>query len=115
MTKDQQGTGESIFSFGYMLRMVQLFDFELANAVYNGAFHLGGLLPVIPGPCGLYITLDVSGVDASTVIDNVTFLFGTDFATSVSVVPVPAAAWMGLSLLGGMGIVRKIRTRCLEA
>ena len=54
MTREQQGSYESIFSFGYILRNIQLFDFELANAVYNGAFHLGGLLPVIPGPCGLY-------------------------------------------------------------
>ncbi|QKF93524.1 chitin synthase [Fadolivirus algeromassiliense] len=59
MTRDQQGSGESIFSFGYVLRMMQLYDFELANAVYNGAFHLGGLLPVIPGPCGLYRASDL--------------------------------------------------------
>ena len=59
MTRDQQGSGESIFSFGYVLRMIQLFDFEFTNAVYNGAFHLGGLLPVIPGPCGLYRSSDL--------------------------------------------------------
>lgn len=59
MSRDQQGSGESIFSFGYILRMLQLYDFELANAVYNGAFHLGGLLPVIPGPCGLYRASDL--------------------------------------------------------
>lgn len=59
MTRCQQGSGESIFSFGYILRMLQLFDFELANAVYNGAFSLGGLLPVIPGPCGLYRASDL--------------------------------------------------------
>lgn len=54
MTRNQQGSGESFFSFGYVLRNLQLFDFELANCVYNGAFSIGGLLPVIPGPCGLY-------------------------------------------------------------
>ncbi len=54
MTREQQGSGESVFSFGNILRKIQLFDFELANAVYNGAFHIGGLLPVIPGPCGIY-------------------------------------------------------------
>ena len=55
MTRCQQGSDtESVFSLGYLLRMVQLGDFELANCVYNGAFHMGGLLPVIPGPCGLY-------------------------------------------------------------
>lgn len=55
MTRDQQGSdNESVFSLDFILRMVQLGDFELANCVYNGAFHIGGLLPVIPGPCGLY-------------------------------------------------------------
>lgn len=55
MTREQQGcTNESVFSLGYLFRMVQLADFELANCVYNGAFHLGGMLPVIPGPCGMY-------------------------------------------------------------
>lgn len=59
MTREQQGSTESIFSFSYILRMLQLFDFELANAVYNGAFSLGGLLPVIPGPCGMYRAKDL--------------------------------------------------------
>lgn len=54
MTKEQQGSDESTFSFAHWLRMVQLFDFEQANAQYNGAFSIGGLLPVIPGPCGFY-------------------------------------------------------------
>lgn len=59
MTRDQQGSGESIFSFGYILRMIELYDFEYANSGYNGAFSLGGLLPVIPGPCGLYRASDI--------------------------------------------------------
>lgn len=59
MTRGQQGSGESVFSFGFILRSMQLYDFELANAVYNGAFHMGGLLPVIPGPCGLYRASDL--------------------------------------------------------
>lgn len=59
MTREQQGSHESIFSFANMLRLVQGFDFEMANAVYNGAFSLGGFLPVIPGPCGLYRASDV--------------------------------------------------------
>lgn len=59
MTRKQQGSGESVFSFSYALRNIQLFDFELANAVYNGAFSLGGLLPVIPGPCGMYRAEDL--------------------------------------------------------
>ena len=56
MVRDQQGSKESIFSFGCILRMIQMCDFEFANAVYNGAFSLGGLLPVLPGPCGMYTT-----------------------------------------------------------
>lgn len=59
MTRRQQGTSEHMFSIGYMLRMVQLYDFEMANAVYNGAFSLGGFLPVIPGPCGMYRASDI--------------------------------------------------------
>lgn len=59
MTRAQQGTDVSVFSFGHILTHMQLFDFELANAVYNGAFSLGGLLPVIPGPCGLYRATDM--------------------------------------------------------
>src|SRR5690606_9156498 len=35
-------------------RMAQLHDFEQANSVYNGAFSIGGMLSVVPGPCGLY-------------------------------------------------------------
>ena len=59
MMRDQQGSTESIFSIGYVWRMVQLYDFEYANTGYNGAFALGGLLPVIPGPCGLYRSSDL--------------------------------------------------------
>jgi hypothetical protein len=55
MSKKQQGGSESFFSLGGMLRMVQAFDFESSNVIYNGAFSLlGGPLPVVPGPCGMY-------------------------------------------------------------
>lgn len=33
------------------------------------------------------------------------------FSASQTVVPVPAAAWVGMMLLGGMGVVRKLRGR----
>ena len=59
MTKKQQGTDENFFSLGTVLRMVQLSDFETSNTLYNGAFSLGGCLPVIPGPCGLYRSSDM--------------------------------------------------------
>ncbi|XWV24676.1 hypothetical protein QJ856_gp1107 [Tupanvirus deep ocean] len=54
MSKKQQGSTESSFSLETILRMVQLYDFESSNVIYNGAFSLGGMLPVIPGPCGMY-------------------------------------------------------------
>ena len=59
MTREQQGSIESDLSMANWLRNVQLFDFELANSIYNGAFSLGGYLPVIPGPCGLYRASDI--------------------------------------------------------
>jgi cellulose synthase/poly-beta-1,6-N-acetylglucosamine synthase-like glycosyltransferase len=54
MSKIQQGSTESILSIETILRMVQTYDFESSNVIYNGAFSLGGMLPVIPGPCGMY-------------------------------------------------------------
>ena len=33
------------------------------------------------------------------------------YDSNIAVVPVPAAAWMGCALLGGMGVVRKFRRR----
>ena len=46
-----------------------------------------------------YVSLPSS---SGYVIDNFTF-------NNSQAVPVPAAAWLGLSLLGGMGLVRKLR------
>ncbi len=59
MTREQQGCKESAFSFAFILRMIQLYDFEYSNAGYNGGFALGGYMPVIPGPCGLYRASDI--------------------------------------------------------
>jgi len=59
MTRKQQRTTENFFSLDTILRNVQLFDFETSNVLYNGAFSLGGCLPVIPGPCGLYRASDL--------------------------------------------------------
>jgi cellulose synthase/poly-beta-1,6-N-acetylglucosamine synthase-like glycosyltransferase len=59
MTKEQQKTDEDSWSLSTLLRNVQLYDFESSNALYNGAFGVGGCLPVIPGPCGLYRSADV--------------------------------------------------------
>jgi len=55
MTKKQQGCESEAFgSVADWLRRVQCFDFEASNCVYNGAFALGGCLPVVPGPCGCF-------------------------------------------------------------
>ena len=59
MSKKQQGTNESMFSLSTLLRQAQIFEFENVNSMYNGAFSLGGCLPVIPGPCGLYRASDI--------------------------------------------------------
>lgn len=59
MTRDEQGSDTSVFSFGNILTHMQSFDFELANAVYNGACALGGFLFVVPGPCGMYKASDL--------------------------------------------------------
>jgi len=59
MTKEIQKTDEQYYSLSTILRMVQLFDFESSNALYNGAFSLGGYLPVVPGPCGIYRSRDI--------------------------------------------------------
>jgi len=46
---------ESEDSFrGFMYRSMQRFDYEASLASYVGAFSSFGMLPVIPGPCGLY-------------------------------------------------------------
>jgi cellulose synthase/poly-beta-1,6-N-acetylglucosamine synthase-like glycosyltransferase len=39
---------------GFMYRSMQRFDYEASLASYVGAFSTFGMLPVIPGPCGLY-------------------------------------------------------------
>jgi cellulose synthase/poly-beta-1,6-N-acetylglucosamine synthase-like glycosyltransferase len=52
MNTEQQ---ESVDSFrGFMYRSMQRFDYEASLASYIGAFSTFGMLPVIPGPCGLY-------------------------------------------------------------
>ena len=40
------------------MRACQIFEFEALYGII-GAYLLGGFLPVIPGPCGLYRSKDV--------------------------------------------------------
>ena len=61
MTRGDQGVSgiEWRLSTEYLLRLTQLYDFELAGSVLNPTYHLLGFLPVFPDPCGLYRGSDV--------------------------------------------------------
>jgi cellulose synthase/poly-beta-1,6-N-acetylglucosamine synthase-like glycosyltransferase len=60
MSAEQQGShGESFWSRGW--RAAQRFDFEASTSSFTAAFALGGMLPVIPGPCGLYRFAAIKG------------------------------------------------------
>ena len=58
----------------------------------------------------LYVKLDFSSLVSSgyNVTNTAELLLASALTTNV-VVPVPAAAWMGMSLLGGMATVRRLR------
>jgi cellulose synthase/poly-beta-1,6-N-acetylglucosamine synthase-like glycosyltransferase len=53
MTAEQQGN-ENETLLQRISRAAQLYDYESSTAAYTGAFSALGMLPVIPGPCGLY-------------------------------------------------------------
>lgn len=52
MTRAQQDSDDGFRAFMY--RSMQRYDYEASIASYLGAFSTFGMLPVIPGPCGLY-------------------------------------------------------------
>jgi len=61
MTNRMQQEGEPAtdkWSFGYLrgqlYRCAQGFEYESSISSFNGAFHSVGMLPVLPGPCGLF-------------------------------------------------------------
>ncbi len=55
MSAEQQQTeDEWCIGIEASFRAAQRYDYESSLAVYVGAFSLFGMLPVIPGPCGLY-------------------------------------------------------------
>lgn len=60
MTAQQQGLETESFLDG-LTRAAQRFDYESSTSVFTGAFSLGGMLPVIPGPCGLYRFSSIKG------------------------------------------------------
>jgi cellulose synthase/poly-beta-1,6-N-acetylglucosamine synthase-like glycosyltransferase len=54
MSAKQQDSDELFYSMRGIYRAAQCYDYESSLAVFVGAFSLFGMLPVIPGPCGLY-------------------------------------------------------------
>ena len=60
MSPEMQGcTDEGVMEMVY--RSIQAYDYETSISSYQGAFSFIGMLPVLPGPCGLYRMSDISG------------------------------------------------------
>ncbi|ELR18601.1 chitin synthase [Acanthamoeba castellanii str. Neff] len=51
---------ESWYSLDRWYRNAQCYDYESSFASFMAAFHMAGMLPVIPGPCGLYRRQDMA-------------------------------------------------------
>jgi len=54
MTRWQQPGSQFESCAASILRIIQGYDYEASTVVYNSCFSLFGVLPVIPGPCGLF-------------------------------------------------------------
>eukprot|EP00056_Hartaetosiga_gracilis_P003311 m.62579 g.62579 ORF g.62579 m.62579 type:complete len:1060 (+) comp11408_c0_seq5:481-3660(+) len=67
MSAKQQGLDHESWYRAWM-RAVQGFEYEATYASYVGAFSMAGMLPVIPGPCGLFNMKHLNG-------DGVQFFF----------------------------------------
>eukprot|EP00049_Salpingoeca_infusionum_P010449 m.179654 g.179654 ORF g.179654 m.179654 type:complete len:1110 (+) comp14644_c0_seq1:809-4138(+) len=67
MTAQQQGLERESWYCAWM-RAVQGYEYEATFASYVGAFSMTGMLPVIPGPCGLFNMKHLNG-------DGVQFFF----------------------------------------
>ena len=60
MSPGQQGAeNEGLLEMWY--RAAQAYDYETSISSFQGAFSLAGMLPVLPGPCGLYRMKDIAG------------------------------------------------------
>lgn len=70
-TEQQQVEDESCWSFKGIFRAAQQYDYESSLASYVGAFSLFGMLPVIPGPCGLYRYKDIRAEAVPFYLDSV--------------------------------------------
>ena len=81
-------------------------DYRNAN---GGIRNNGGHNPFAFGPTTFVFNLpEFSGTPT---ISNMTFFFGTSLETEITMVPLPPSAWMGLSLLGVLGVARLRRRR----
>eukprot|EP00122_Pirum_gemmata_P007316 Pgem_evm2s6713 len=60
MSSQMQGAErEGILAKWY--RAAQAYDYEASISAFQGAFSLCGMLPVLPGPCGMYRMKDIEG------------------------------------------------------
>eukprot|EP00122_Pirum_gemmata_P001553 Pgem_evm1s1397 len=57
--KKQNLEPESLEEMWY--RAAQAFDYESSISSFQGAFSICGMLPVLPGPCGMYRMSDIQG------------------------------------------------------
>ena len=85
-------------------------DILLMNVIFN---------PLVPGPTVTDLTL-VDGVFGDPALDNVIVVEGLSIGQSeglalsngsVTIIPLPAAVWAGLGLLGGLGAIGTVRRR----
>eukprot|EP00122_Pirum_gemmata_P014140 Pgem_evm1s13178 len=64
MSSEMQGAEkEGILAKWY--RASQAYDYEASISAFQGAFSLCGMLPVLPGPCGMYRMKDIEGKDGA--------------------------------------------------
>ena len=100
-------------------------DYTAANTFYLEAYDaVGNLLDVdtgaanynTGGPGSLYVSHATTNISYVIVHDAGNFWIVDDIQTdatgiTVPAVPLPAAAWLGFALLGGLGAVRRLRRR----
>jgi chitin synthase len=60
MSQDQQEINYESYK-GMWYRAGQAYDYESSISSFQGSFSLFGMLPVLPGPCGLYRYSDIKG------------------------------------------------------
>ena len=98
------------------VRLVDLGATVMADASDNNRIHVvfPGLAPILNGlpdnADALYLRLDFSSQYKTEAYNTAEHLLSS-VLTTTTVVPVPAAAWLGLATMGGLGILGKIRKK----